>query len=137
MATNVSFLDVNLMINGVKVVGFASGSTAIDTEFPDPFSDEVGADGRMVIIENPDKSFTITVTLQSTSSSNTYLRTLAKTGTPFTVAYTDNSDRLEAGVSTQAYVRSVPNLSAGNEDSDRVWVIRGERWDGVELQAAN
>jgi len=53
------------------------------------------------------------------------------------LAYTDASDRLEAGTSTNTYIKSIPNLSAGNEDSDRVWVLVGERWDYVGLQAAN
>jgi len=137
MATNVSFLDVNLMINKVKVVGFASGSTAIDTEFPDPRTFTVGADGRMVSTENTDRSFTMTITLQSTSTSNALLFALNKSGAPFHLAYTDASDRLEAGTSTNTYIKSIPNLSAGNEDSDRVWVLVGERWDYVGLQAAN
>jgi len=137
MATNVSFLDVNLMINGVKVVGFAEGSTSIDTEFPPPRTFTVGADGRMVATVNPDRSFTMTITLQSTSTSNALLFALNASGAPFNVAYTDTSDRLEAGTSTSTYIESIPNLSAGNEDSDRVWVLRGERWDYVGLQAVN
>ena len=137
MATNVSFLDVNLMINGVKVVGFAKGSTSVNGEFPDPRTFEVGADGRMVSIVNPDRSFTMTITLQSTSTSNALLFALNQSGVPFNLAYTDTSDRLEAGASTSTYIQSVPNLSAGNEDSDRVWVLRGERWDYVGLQAVN
>lgn len=137
MATNVSFLDVNLMINGVKVVGFGKGSPVIDTEFPDPRTFEVGADGRMVSVENTDRSFTMTITLQSTSTSNALLFALNKSGGPFEIVYTDTSDSLEAGTSTNTYIKSVPNLSAGNENSDRVWELMGERWDNVRLQGAN
>ena len=135
MATSYNFLDVALIVGGFDVTGFGEGSDVINFEFQPPASTVVGADGHLTRIGNSDKSFTLTIRLASTSSSNRDLESLSNGPAFFSIAYTDESDRLKSGTCVNACFVEVPNLKGGNGEEESVWVIRGERWLKAEIQS--
>lgn len=74
MAESYSFQNIVLLVSGVPITGFFEGDDVIQaSRNVDSASHIVGADGKMAIALNADKSGTLIFRLQQTSSSNAYM----------------------------------------------------------------
>ena len=127
-----SFLENELIIQGVPISGFAEGDDVITfSRRVDQVSDVIGADGEMSIAVNADKSGVATVRLQQTSSSNSLLGAIvaavdAGVFVPVTIQSfnTGNSD-IAAG--TKGYIRKHSDVSRGTGINSQEWEIVVER----------
>lgn len=67
---------VTVIMNGHSVNGFADGTFVGITMINDGITTQVGADGEVARAINTDRRCTVTLTLQQTSESNTFLSNL-------------------------------------------------------------
>ena len=123
-----SFLSTILLVNGVPITGYANGDDVIQgARRVDAFTDVVGADGRMIVSQNADRSGQFTIRLQQESESNIYLNSIF--------------DRAERGlflpVSTQfknvvsgeiiggsrGYITKPADFARGTVAQDQEWII--------------
>lgn len=119
--------DVNVIVNGVALTGFAEGSFVTAERNEDSFTEYVGAQGEVAIAENNDKTGQITVTLEATSPSAAYLYELANRkgeAAIFPISIVDLNDNGRITVSgNEARVRKPANYEAGREITEREFVI--------------
>jgi Protein of unknown function (DUF3277) len=76
---------VTLTVNGVFITGFADGSFVSSEKDEESFSTKVGAQGDVAISKTNNPLGTISFSLLQESPSNTYLKKMAKSLTPFPV----------------------------------------------------
>lgn len=124
------FGNVGFFINGVQITGFAKGDDVIKVRRRTPSaSDEVGADGRMVVSVSSDKSGEFTIKLQQSSPSNAYLMKLltamevSATGYVPIAAKMQDMYRNDLAAGALGYIAKLPDLSRGEKATDQEWVI--------------
>jgi hypothetical protein len=122
---------IDVIVNGVRIHGFAEGSLVSVESSSDTFTLVVGADGEPGRSHNPDKSGTITLTLKSDSDSNDYLSGLALAdelslvGT-FPVLVKDGNGTSLTTTDT-AWVQKQPTAEHAREMNEREWVLQAAR----------
>ena len=123
-----SFLDVSLLISGVEITGYAEGDDVIQpARLEDSASHVIGADGKMAIALNANRSGTITFRLLQTSDSNAYLSGLVNTieagvFVPVTAQMTDvKTGDLASG--TQGYITKPADMPRGSGINTQEWVV--------------
>jgi hypothetical protein len=120
-------------VNNVPVTNFAPGDDVFKAErSTDNASDEVGVDGNMVVSLSADKSGQITIKLQQTSPTNSYLNKITSGQdfmegfVPVTVEQADVY-RADSVGTTVGYVKKHPDYVRGAKAGTVEWVFRFER----------
>ena len=118
---------VYILVGPHIIQGYADGTFVKVARSTDNFTLSVGADGEPSRVHSPDKSGTITVTLQQTSDSNDVLSALSIAddlslrGT-VPVLVKDNNGRTLVESNT-AWVKKLPDSEYSKEMSQREWVL--------------
>jgi len=125
---NYSFSENELIIDGVPISGFAEGDNVITfSRRVDQISSVVGADGKMAVAVNADKSGEAVINLLQTSSSNTLLGGItaavdAGVFVPVTIqSFNTGNDDLMIG--TQGYVTKHADVVRGTGINNQTWTI--------------
>jgi len=128
-----SFRDLVVLVNGVRITHFRKDDALQMAFREDAVSDEVGADGKMVVYVSADESAEITLGLQATSPSNKYLNSLAaawrggpRTAIPIAIQFQDVY-RQDIGGGIFCYPKKVPDFGRGMEAAEMEWVYVAER----------
>lgn len=129
--------DYSVIFNGIPIEGFAEDD-CIDIEFDaEGFSDQVGADGRVVRYKSGDQRATITFSLMATSPSNKLLSAMynADIKTPNGLGVGPVLIRDTRGVTvfagTQAWIQKMPKATLGQKLGNREWKIRVAKLEAV------
>lgn len=118
---------VHVLVGAAIIQGYADGTFVNVERSVDAFTLSVGADGEASRVHSPDRSGTVTLTLQQTSDSNDVLSALAIAddltlqGT-FPLLVKDNNGRTLVESNT-AWIKKVPASEYSKEMSQREWVI--------------
>lgn len=119
--------DVNVIVGGVALTGFAEDSFVSAERMEDSFTEYVGAKGEVAMAESNNKTGEITVTLEGTSPSVAYLNDLATRkgkNAVVSVSVVDLNDDSKVVISgAEARVRKPAAYEAGKEISEREFVI--------------
>lgn len=83
---------VNVIVDGRVITGFATDGVVSLTRNSDSVTPAVGAKGDVAYSENADETGTVAITLMSTSSSLSYLRSLEAKRKMVTVSVQDVND---------------------------------------------
>lgn len=83
---------VNVIVGGRAITGFASDGVVTVTKNEDSVTPSVGAKGDVAYSENANESGTVALTLMSTSSSLSYLRSLEARRKAVNVTISDVND---------------------------------------------
>ncbi len=130
------FQNINVIVEGVPLLDFAPGDDVVKCEFKeDQASDEVGADGNMMIVITADRSGIITVKLQQASRSNPYLMGLAiaqgamlPTAGRLAIKMQD-AMRQDIGQGTFGYLVKPADMVRGAKANAVEWKFRTQRLD--------
>lgn len=119
--------DVNVIVGGVALTGFAEDSFVSAERMEDSFTEYVGAKGEVALADSNNKTGEITVTLEGTSPSVGYLNGLAtRKGknaiVPVTVVDLNDDSRVVIS-GAEARVRKPAPYEAGKEIGEREFVI--------------
>lgn len=118
--------DVNLILGGVVLTGYAEDSFITAERMEDSFTEYIGAKGEVSTSENANKTGEVTVTLASTSPSVSYLNELAlKQGEQAVVSMQIvdlNNDTTKIS-GNEARVRKPASMEYGKEVGEREFVI--------------
>lgn len=119
--------DVNVIIGGRAITGFAEGTFVAAERLEDNFTEYVGAKGEVALAESNNKTGEITITLESTSPSIGYLNDLANRKgasavVPVSIVDLNDSGRITVS-GAEARVRKPANYEGGKEISEREFVI--------------
>ena len=131
-----SFLDTFVLVNGIPLDGWADGDDVIKiTRRADAATDKMGADGRMAVALNADRSGEITVKLMQTSRANSYLNSIAalqaagpKRFVPVMITFQD-SYRQDMGAGALGYIKKLPDVQRGTGINTQEWTFVVERLD--------
>ena len=119
--------EVNLVVGGVVITGVASGSWISVERSEDDFTEYVGAKGEVALAETNNRTGDVTVTLDNTSPSCTYLYQLSKRrgrNALVDVVVVDANEEGRVRMSaSQARVRRPANYESGNEIKEREFSI--------------
>ena len=115
-------------IGGALLTGFADGTFVKVSRDTDAFNLTIGSDGEGTRVKTNNKSATIVVTLQQTSSSNDFLSGLAASdelsnGGAVPLLIKDNSGRTLFSAET-AWVQKYADAEYSNDVTSREWTIR-------------
>jgi hypothetical protein len=118
--------DVNVVVGGVVLTGYAEGTFVTAEQTEDNFTPYVGALGEVTLAENANKTGQITVTLESTSPSVTYLNGLANRKgqnaiIPASIIDLNNGKKTVGGA--ECRVMKPANYQAGKEVTEREFNI--------------
>lgn len=133
-----SFLNVNLLVNGVDISGFDEGDDTITVaRITDSAQHKVGTDGEMSVAISADRSTTVTFRLMQTSDSNSYLSglvSLQENGVfvPIFIQMTDVANG-DFASGTQGYITRPADMVRGTNVNSQEWVITVERGDLLYL----
>ncbi|BFH10697.1 DUF3277 family protein [Paenibacillus melissococcoides] len=123
-STNYDAMDVTVTVDGTFITGFSEGSMVEGEKDEDNFAASVGAQGDVVVSEVNNPLGTITITLQQTSPSVSFLNQLAnaKKMVPVWVIY--NGTPKEKFGGSRARVKKPATSSFSNEAEDREFEIQ-------------
>lgn len=120
-------MDINVNVGGRIITGFAEGTFVSAERLEDNFTEYVGAKGEVAFSESNNKTGEITITLENTSPSVSYLNDLANrkgAGAVIPVSIVDLNDSGRITVSgAEARIRKPANYEGGKEISEREFVI--------------
>lgn len=111
--------DVNVVVDGTIITGFAEGTMVTTEKDEDDFTVTYGAQGDYSVAESHNTLGTITLTLKHNSPSLPFLRSLRNRRAFFPVYVTDANDdsEVKAGGS-DARVLKAPGFERGNETTE-------------------
>lgn len=115
--------DVNVIVDGRYLTGFASGTFVSVEKDEDKYSAYVGAQGEVVRAETANNMGKIVVTLEHTSPSNTFLSGLAKRREPFAAHMIDRGSREMTVGGSQCWILKDADEDRGSEPSEVEWTI--------------
>lgn len=129
-----SMINVVAVLDGLTVVGGWDGDDAIVIS---PGADVgvglVGADGSSIFSQSADRSVTISIKLQHTSSTHRQLlqklsqqRAGRSTGFPFSIKEIMSG---EGGATDQCFIMTAPADSKGKAATVRDWILWAGNWD--------
>ena len=132
-----SFEETVLNVNGVQINGFSEGDDVIGGDRRvDAFTGSVGADGRMIVAKNADRSGLIEIKLQIGSASNTYLSglfALQEKGDVFAAVSVvfKNIVNSELVVGTKGFIVKPAPLTRGTNPTEQTWQVVVEDYDAI------
>lgn len=118
--------DVNLIVGGVVITGYAEDSFIAVEKMEDTFTEYIGAKGEVSMAENANEAGEITVTLASTSPSIPYLNRLGLArgeGAVVPVQLVDLNNNTTTISGNDARVRKPASLNFGKEVGEREYTI--------------
>lgn len=119
--------DVNVIVDGVALTGFAEDTFVSAERTEDNFTEYVGAQGEVAMAESNNRTGEITVTLEGTSPSVEYLNGLANRkgkNAIVSVSVVDLNDDSRVVISgAEARVRKPAVYEAGKEIAEREFVL--------------
>lgn len=124
-----NFKNINVIIGGIRLTGFADGDDSVAIEFSSPAVNDVsGADGDAVASLIHDYRASIIIRLLQGSPSNDVLSTISaayKVGTVVTTPFliSDAYGR-SLHAAPHVYVSTRPQGSYGQNQSNREWTLR-------------
>lgn len=126
-------MKVNVIIDGVAVTAFATGSMVEAVRNEDRVIPYFGVKGEWAMSINNNNSGTITITLQQGSPMNAILQRKANNKETFPVEVTDVNEggKFRAG-GTTAIILNEPAISRGPEIAERAWAIFVFDYSAVE-----
>ena len=108
--TNYDPMKVSVVVDGRVVTGFADSSMVTVTRSEDIVSTTVGTQGDVVYSESANKSGTITMSLQVTSASVIWLRSIAKSRKEVSVVISDaNQSPAEVTSASRCRITKIPD----------------------------
>lgn len=118
--------DVNVIVNGRVITGLAEGTFVTAEKTENNFTEYVGAQGEVTLAESANETGEITITLEGTSPSVSYLNNLANRKgqnavIPVSVVDLNNGKTTVGG--TECRIRKPSNYEAGNEVTEREFTI--------------
>ncbi|PDO11575.1 MAG: DUF3277 domain-containing protein [Candidatus Reconcilbacillus cellulovorans] len=116
--------NVTVTVGGVYITGFAEGSFVECEKAEDTFQTSVGAQGDVAVSEVNNPIGTITITLQQTSPSVTYLNRLAASKQIVPVWVISNNSPREKIGGTQARVLRPAQSTFSNSIESRAFTIQ-------------
>jgi hypothetical protein len=118
---------VIIIYGGVPLTGFADGTFISVTGAADTFTKKVGADGEVARSRNNDDTSEVTLTLQQTSKSNSYLSLMRAADKA------SNAGALPLLINDllgntlffwdAAWIKKAPDWERGKELGDQAWVF--------------
>jgi len=124
--------DVMVVVDGTVITGFAEGTFVTAEKASDNYVKYVGAQGEVARSRNADPTGTITVTLNQTSPSNSFLNSLARSKDTFSAFVIDrNTQQVQAGGS-ECWIQKPASISRGAEIETREWTIEVADFDQTE-----
>lgn len=117
--------EVVIVVDGEFLVGFAEDSM-IEAGRMNPKRDSaVGAQGRVVFIENADDRGEVTITLQATSPSNEKLQELYESGEEFSFLALDSNfdDGDVSAYGSRCKVANQPPFERGSDLTENEWEL--------------
>ncbi|EJW20024.1 DUF3277 family protein [Paenibacillus alvei] len=124
MSTNYDAMDVTVMVDETFITGFADGSMVEGEKDEENFSASVGAQGDVVVSEVNNPLGTITITLQQTSPSVSFLNKLANTKKEVPVWVIYNGTPKEKFGGSRARIKKPATSSYSNEAEDREFELQ-------------
>src|SRR5690625_2008017 len=111
--------DVNVIVDGTIITGFAEGTMVTAEKDEDDFTATYGAQGDYSSAESHNTLGTVTITLKHNSPSLSFLRSLRNQRAFFPVYVTDANDDSEVRAGgSDARVLNAPGLERGNETTE-------------------
>ena len=132
-----SFANTVLNVNGVPISGFSEGDDVIQgSRRVDAFTDQVGADGHMLVARNANRSGAIILKLQIGTASNSYLSALFEAqekGAIFVAASVvfKNTINNEVFMGTKGYIPKPSDVARGTNPTEQEWSIVVEDYEAV------
>ena len=121
------FARVVVIRGGVPVLGFADGDS-INIEFPESYTDQVGAGGAHTRSKVNDPSATVTLRIQQTSPSNAVFEASAAldaaSGAAALPLLIKDLSGTEQFFAAQSWVSQRPSKSFASESGAREWTFR-------------
>jgi hypothetical protein len=129
---NYSPSDVSVLLAGFyQIDGFVSGSFLTITKDVQPYKTTRTADGTIARTFIRDDSYTITLTLASTSPTNDILSNIVLVDSLTQYAkfpmFVKDTLGTSLFLAPTCWVKQVPEMSFSDEISDRVWVIQASQ----------
>ncbi len=131
-----SFKDTIMVVNGLEITGWDEGDDVIAiSRRADSATDKMGAGGEMMVSISADRSGSIKIKLQQTSSSNKYLMGLMALqeagGSSFVpiAAMFQDTYRNDLAAGTSGYLRKPPDMNRGAAAGTQEWEVIVERLD--------
>jgi len=127
-----------LLVNGIPIKGFADGDDVIQgSRREDGFRDRVGADGRMMVSQNANRSGEIIIRLQQGSEANIVLDQLyklqEKAATLGVAVLFKNLITGETMGGSTGYIVRPADISRGAQANNQEWRIVVEDYDVLFL----
>lgn len=116
--------DVTVTADGTFITGFAEGSMVEGEKDEDNFAASVGSQGDVIVSEVNNPLGTITITLQQTSPSVSFLNRLANNKKEFPIWVIYNGSPKEKFGGSRARVKKPATSSFSNEAEDREFEIQ-------------
>lgn len=130
MANNIGTFDfkkLSVIFGVAQITGFAEGDAVEITEENDAFNSVSGADGHVDRVKNNANFLTIIFRLRQTSPTNQILSALHNAdriaSAPLPLLIKDRSGNSLVAAKT-AWIVKNPNLTYGNEATQREWTIK-------------
>ncbi len=119
------------LLGTTRLAGFDDGELVSVVRDEDEFIEKEGSDNFVSVAASNRKLGTITITLQETSDSNTFLyllrsENLLKPGTGFFSIVVKCNTTQEIFTMAEAWITKAPDSPKDREVSPRAWVIRGQ-----------
>jgi hypothetical protein len=116
---------VALIVAGIPITGFSPESMIKAARRTDKNSLVIGCDGSGTFVESADDSGEVTISLQHTSPSNSFLAGLYKSKKEFPFAAVDlNSVGGDFGASgTRCKIKTMPDFERGKDATINEWVL--------------
>ena len=118
--------NVNLIVAGQVITGFAEGSVIQAEKLEDNFTEHVGVKGEVTLAETNNNTGEITVVLKNTSPSVSFLNSLANRRGENAIVDVSVVDLNNNGTQisgSQARVRKPADAEYSNEETEREFVI--------------
>lgn len=115
--------DVNVIVDGEFLTGFAEGTFVSCEKEEDGYETYVGAQGEVTRSRNAHPIGTITVTLEHTSPSNNTLNRRANSGAIFPASMVDRNSRRATIGGSECWIQKPADEERGDEVSEVEWVI--------------
>ena len=133
---NYSFTNVAVLINGVSIGGFGAGDDVIQgRRREDAFADIVGADGKMLVTKNANRSGEFIMRLLQGSASNAYINGLflAQEAGAFAAAAITVIDTLtgDSAIGVQAYITKPADMTRGAGGNEQEWMFVVEEYNAL------
>lgn len=126
---NYAFSNVSVTVNGVTLSGYGEGDDPVQgRRREDAYTDQVGADGKMLRIASSNESGEFIIRLQQGVSSNTYLNAIFEAqavmgGSSIVAIGVVDTVTGDSAVGTQGYITKPADMTRGAGANDQEWVF--------------